>query len=71
MSREKRENQNKKLYDKKNNLSTRLNQWEEQGYILKERVTPKLGGKRYHYLLSAKAIEKLKTIKDLASELGD
>ena len=54
----------------KNNLSTRLNQWEEQEYILKERITPKLGGKRYHYSLSDKAIEKLETLKVLASELG-
>jgi len=54
----------------KNNLNNHLNLWEEQGYIIKERVPPMLGGKRYQYSLSEKAKEKLKDIKALTSELG-
>lgn len=56
---------------KETHLSVLLNVWKEQGYILKERLPPKLGGKRYCYSLSKKALDVLKRIKGLLSELKE
>lgn len=39
--------------------------WEEQGYITKEKLAPKLGGTKYIYSLSEKAVKELKDMFSL------
>jgi predicted transcriptional regulator len=40
----------------------KLKEWEKQGYIEKERLTPELGGYKFKYSLSEKAIIELKEL---------
>ena len=42
-----------------------LQEWERQGYIMREKLTPKLGGTKYTYSLSEKAVKELKELFSL------
>jgi len=46
-------------------LFKHLQEWERQGYIEKERLTPELGGIKFTYSLSEKAIKELKELFSL------
>ena len=41
-----------------------LKDWINQGYIIEQRQPPKLGGIKFRYSLSEKAIKKLQSIKN-------
>ena len=40
----------------------KLQEWENQGYIIRDKLTPELGGTKYTYSLSEKAIGELKEL---------
>jgi len=48
-----------------NTFFNHLQEWEAQGYIVKEKMPPKLGAVKFKYSLSEKAIELLKEIWDM------
>lgn len=39
-----------------------LQEWEKQGYIIRKKLTPELGGTKYNYSLSEKARKELKEL---------
>ena len=50
---------------KYSNLHNHLREWEKQGYITREGLTPELGGTKFRYTLSEKAVEELKQMKNI------
>jgi len=46
-------------------LFNHLQEWEANGFIVKERMPPKLGAVKFKYSLSEKAIKELKEIWDM------
>lgn len=46
-------------------LFNHLQEWEEQGYIVKEKMPPRLGAVKYKYSLSEKAIKEVKELWEM------
>ncbi|MFX1478634.1 MAG: hypothetical protein ACFFCI_10950 [Promethearchaeota archaeon] len=51
-------------------LIKHLKEWESQGFILKEKQPPMLGGPKYKYFLSEKAFKKLRKVKSLSIKIN-
>jgi DNA-binding MarR family transcriptional regulator len=47
---------------KYNTLHNHLQEWEAQGYIIKEKLPPELGATKFKYSLSVKARKELKEL---------
>ena len=50
---------------KYNTFHSHLQEWEAQGYITKKRLTPELGGTKFNYSLSEKAVKELEELFSL------